>query len=631
MEFRRVFQIPVSRMRHVEGHAWTVDDLPMPYGGDNLHPAGTELALFEDGRRLSPAYGRHAEIARDGGGRYSHWVRSLVFASGDSCPPDTNGRVYTAVYETPLDDAEEERLRALCDGIRLHRSWSADALQALARLREPAQRAYVFEWLGRSFIGARDPVQAVEQLVRAWHLGREPALGYLVDHMPGQGRTAELWGIFHRALIGARRRNDPRALCEAVVRHHLAVYAAYEAGLPSPGFQDPVLVDAATTVLGPLAPALPSRSAGRLRVGYLLAGEGGERYSPLPDISIDLAIAHDGTRVEPFVLTFHPLEALARESPFFAGRHDRLVAAGVPLCALPCEGSAFDVTRAAAEAVVALDLDVLVTNALSDRAFLLAAVRPARRVVGLGLGDIRLYTSKLLDSCVSFSDKPMEDTSCPVARAPSFISPVRVDIAALPFDLSSIGVPTGAQVVFSSGRGIKFRSTGFWTLVAGILDARADVHVVICGIDPAFLDEHPSTAPVAHVRDRIHALGWHPDYAAIMRTATLVIDTFPQGGGWSLCEAMSMEIPVIGSRDDVLSMFREEQWRPILTSLDLHGSVFDPTDVDGMIGRALVLLDDPEERRIAGRIARKSVEESFDLRPTSAAIEAEFERLFAES
>jgi glycosyltransferase involved in cell wall biosynthesis len=116
-----------------------------------------------------------------------------------------------------------------------------------------------------------------------------------------------------------------------------------------------------------------------------------------------------------------------------------------------------------------------------------------------------------------------------------------------------------------------------------------------------------------------------------MRTATLVIDTFPQGGGWSLCEAMSMEIPVIGCRDDVLSMYREEQWRPILTALNIPGSAFDPTDVDGMLDRALFLLDNPEERRIAGRIARESIEESLDLRPTSEAIEAEFERLFAES
>jgi glycosyltransferase involved in cell wall biosynthesis len=626
MEFRRVFQIPVSRMRHVDGSAWAVDDLPMPYGADGLHPAGTELALFEDGTRLRPAHGRHAEIARDGGGRYSHWLRSLVFASSDGCPPDASGRTYTAVYESPLDDAEEERLRALCDRIRLHRPWSVDDLRTLARLREPGQRAYVFEWLGRSFIGARDPAQAVEQFVRAWALGREPALGYLVDHMPGQGRTAELWSILHRALIGARRRNDPLMLCEAVVQHHRAVYAAYEAGVPSPGFQDPVLVDAAMAVLGPLAPVPSARSADRLRVGYLLAGEGGERYSPLPDISIDLALAHDRSRVEPVVLTFHSLDALARESPFFAGRRDRLAGARVPLLALPREGAPFDAVKAAAETVAALDLDVLVTNALSDYAFLLATLRPARRLVGLGLGEIQLYTSPVLDSCVQFTLKPGEDGLCDTVLVRGFVSEPRM---AEPGTVTpaELRLPPGGPTLLSAGRAVKFRSRPYWDLVARVLAARPAVRLVVCGIDRTFLEEQPAAEPVRPFADRVHPLGWRNDYLRVAAACDLVLDTFPQGGGWTLFEPMSLGIPVIGYRDPPLPMFREATWNPGLEFFDLPEAVFDWWEPDSVVARVLDLIDDPATRRAAGAAGRAALPAHRDVQRVAADLEAEFRRL----
>ncbi|UVO39197.1 glycosyltransferase [Bradyrhizobium arachidis] len=72
------------------------------------------LRLFEDGKELGPAHSAHADIARLGGGRFSHWGRNLMFSSSDGQDPRHNGRRYVAIAEAaPVRTANlDERLRA---------------------------------------------------------------------------------------------------------------------------------------------------------------------------------------------------------------------------------------------------------------------------------------------------------------------------------------------------------------------------------------------------------------------------------------------------------------------------------------------------------------------------------------
>lgn len=56
------------------------------------------LILLEDGKPLGPAHSAHAEIRKEGRGRYSHWGASKVwFATSDNSDPTTNGRQYKVV------------------------------------------------------------------------------------------------------------------------------------------------------------------------------------------------------------------------------------------------------------------------------------------------------------------------------------------------------------------------------------------------------------------------------------------------------------------------------------------------------------------------------------------------------
>ena len=62
-------------------------------------PAGSRLALTENGAALGPPHSIHAEIAEKGGGRFSHWGEAVIFSSSDNSDPRSNGRAYAIGYE----------------------------------------------------------------------------------------------------------------------------------------------------------------------------------------------------------------------------------------------------------------------------------------------------------------------------------------------------------------------------------------------------------------------------------------------------------------------------------------------------------------------------------------------------
>ena len=58
-------------------------------------------SLCEDNEILGPPHTFHAEIAKMGFGRFSHFGDSVIFSSSDNSDPNSNGRQYTIVV--PFD------------------------------------------------------------------------------------------------------------------------------------------------------------------------------------------------------------------------------------------------------------------------------------------------------------------------------------------------------------------------------------------------------------------------------------------------------------------------------------------------------------------------------------------------
>jgi hypothetical protein len=61
-------------------------------------PTRSHFLLCENNNLLGPMHTGHAEIAKDGRGRYSHWKNiGFIFSASDNTDPNTNGRTYSVV------------------------------------------------------------------------------------------------------------------------------------------------------------------------------------------------------------------------------------------------------------------------------------------------------------------------------------------------------------------------------------------------------------------------------------------------------------------------------------------------------------------------------------------------------
>jgi SAM-dependent methyltransferase len=91
---------------------WSVPDLA--YLADDVSDRrnNSPLFLFEDGAQLPWPHALHADLARLGGGRFSHWGNELAFASRDNVDPNTKLAGFSLVIATEgLTDDQYSRLQ----------------------------------------------------------------------------------------------------------------------------------------------------------------------------------------------------------------------------------------------------------------------------------------------------------------------------------------------------------------------------------------------------------------------------------------------------------------------------------------------------------------------------------------
>ena len=66
------------------------------------------FVIYENDRPLGPAHAKHADIAKLGYGRFSHWTQAgFIFSSSDGTSPASNGRRYWVVLPTSLEAAQK--------------------------------------------------------------------------------------------------------------------------------------------------------------------------------------------------------------------------------------------------------------------------------------------------------------------------------------------------------------------------------------------------------------------------------------------------------------------------------------------------------------------------------------------
>jgi len=80
--------------RHAEGSMYLMKLDSTCLGDDESNNNRSILRLYENGQPLGPAHAPHSEIARVGGGGFSHWKDMVFFSTSDNSDPNENGRSY---------------------------------------------------------------------------------------------------------------------------------------------------------------------------------------------------------------------------------------------------------------------------------------------------------------------------------------------------------------------------------------------------------------------------------------------------------------------------------------------------------------------------------------------------------
>ncbi|MBX3354373.1 MAG: SGNH/GDSL hydrolase family protein [Phycisphaeraceae bacterium] len=83
-----------ARMTHRDGYSYVHPGWWFGWG-DSVGERRSSILLYEDDAALPLPHALHDDIEQLGGGRWSHWTRSIIFSPSDGSDPRTNGRRYS--------------------------------------------------------------------------------------------------------------------------------------------------------------------------------------------------------------------------------------------------------------------------------------------------------------------------------------------------------------------------------------------------------------------------------------------------------------------------------------------------------------------------------------------------------
>lgn len=340
----------------------------------------------------------------------------------------------------------------------------------------------------------------------------------------------------------------------------------------------------------------------RIRLAYLLRGVL-ESNSNLIQISLEFAKHHDKSRFEVTFFTPEPQITIDR-SPQGREYLGMFEGFGYQVITGPSSKSRADTLLALAGKIRDSNPHILVSSAaLADFSqYFITTLRPAPIMMGLVQGPPPQFAPPSLDWCIAWTKHPLMD--CPVNCSwveikldyPNQDSGEAVSRAALQ-------LPDGACVLMSAGRPAKFQSQEFWQAIAEVLSQHSDAYFVAAGVRDDEIQFLSSLLP-PEVRSRVRCLGWRNDFSKILPNANILIDTYPNGGGLVIVQAMAMGIPLVAHRNDYMRIFDQLEWSPVEDFIRDPEVVLPRGDFAKFKKVVSRLIEDKEYRREVGERCR---------------------------
>lgn len=482
-------------------------------------------------------------------------------------------------------------------------------------------RVYVNYHLGCAFHYAGDNEQAKVFIERAWNLSgfdQSIFISYKTIQL-AVGNVEAVRESHKRAGLLAATNNDFASALEHFDQAHFAH-----------GFYDHVdkwqydydIMNALNSIAAKhhVPPRVGTRGK-KLKVGYLLRGAT-EVNSILIRHVLSIVQHHNKNDFEIVCFALES-QSTINSSPQGASIIEKLTQMGITFCAAPDSATdRLEALLAVARQIREKEIDILVACAgLVDYShYFLCALRPSPVVLGFVQGPPAQFAPPMLDWCISWSKHPLMDT--PVNC--SLISWKGSDVLAISNTLSraDFDLPADACVILSGGRIEKFQNIDHWIAVKEILNKHPDAYYLVSGA---------SETDVPFVRNlfgdilmhRLHLLGWRTDFAAIVRLADIVLDTYPNGGGQTLVESMEAEVPIVAHRNDFMKVFDQINWSPVEDFIDDDELLVERGDFKRLQDVLSRLIENKDLRKTLGRKCSEAL-----LRSNTAQAVAACEQLY---
>lgn len=533
--------------------------------------------------------------------------------------PITSLAFDSALYSSPFSDSEvtdfaaefEELISRILSGVPITQ---ADLLPFLCRevLQERIAVNYRLAW---AYEAVGNLASASTTISRAWRLSAG-AVGVFPLYKRiclAQKDTASLRSAYKRMGMAAAKRGD----LDSAIEFFDLWQNAFNTFDGQDKFEyDFDILDAVDTLAAPYRFAAPgkihSSRPGKVRVGYLLKWVC-ELNSNLMNISHAFAQFHDQSKFD-VVFFVADLENEVALSPQGSAHIERLRKKGyrvvVNSTSYPDSLSKTKSLVSFSRQIFADNLDILVTCAgLADFAHgFLTALRPARLIVGHVQGPPPQFVHPAMDWCISWSKHPLIDSPANCSLVELKMTG-KTDHEAIAYTKEEMNLPVNSCVLISGGRFTKFQHRLYWESINEILEQHSNVIYMVSGVEEMqipFFRELVS----AHVRDRVRFLGWRADFEQILGVADILVDTFPNGGGQVIVQAMARRIPVVAHRNNYLNEFCQTDWSPVEDFLLDSELVVERGDFDAfkkILGR---LISDSNFRQLKGEDCKAQMVEA---------------------
>lgn len=541
----RVSKITNGLTRRLTLYHWSAS---LRYRGGQLRKfyRNSLKTFWDSGQRLTET----------NGGRAAEFVRKRVWATN---------RIY--IPTSKMKSADLNNLEKLLTEISSGGLISQDELLPYLCLEDKSDRAQVNGMLADAYFQRKTRgslEQAADFMKRAWLLSDfSPELLDLYLKIFGELRDIEsIREAYKRLGLAAGGRGN---VAEAI--HYFTKWQwVYQVFTNLDRYEyDFDILKCMDQLAAPHRMTMPRKPAPhrdeKIRVGYLLRGML-DTNSNLIQISLEFARHHDRSRYE---VTFFTPESAQMIAASGQGTEylNAFKEAGYSVVMAAEENDVAATLLQQAANIRAADLHILVTSAaLSDfRHYFITTLRPAPIMMGLVQGPPAQFAPPILDWCISWTRHPLID--CPTNC--SWVE-IKLDYPAdetgESISRKSLNLPDDACVLLSAGRHTKFQNHEFWQAVVDLLTQHPNSYYVVCGARETDIPILSSVVP-EQLKSRVRCLGWRQDFLQVVSTADILVDTYPNGGGQVIVQAMASGIPVVAHRNDFLRVFSQTEWSPV--------------------------------------------------------------------